>query len=55
MNATQVSEARQACEDIWAFLRPKDQRECLEQYVTIRAFFMAAGEDVPEYADQVDE
>ena len=38
----QVDEAQQAVEEIWGLLRPKEQRDHLEIYITVRAYFMAA-------------
>jgi hypothetical protein len=61
MNGEQLLEAREAAETIWAYLRPKDQRECLETYVTLRAFFVGVGtvlditEPKPQYEDLLEE
>jgi hypothetical protein len=42
VSTDQVDEAQQAVEEIWGLLRPKEQREHLESYITVRAYFMAA-------------
>jgi hypothetical protein len=51
-----TEQAEAAAESIWAVLRPKEQREHLEEYIVLRAFFLTMnGDTPPEYVDAEEE